>query len=105
MFYGYLYWLFLKYTTPYLSLFIEIFSKVVITERQDGLLIVGTEGRALEVDFEHGQQTANQGDISYHKRDAMRLTFVLLQTGVIFSRNLQCKEPVIVRGIRKHFKN
>ena len=65
MFHGYLYSL--NYTTPWLSLFFEIFLKVVITERQDGLLIVGTEGRALEVDFEHGQQTANQGDISYHK--------------------------------------
>ena len=50
---------------------------MVITERQDGLLIVGTEGRALEVDFGHGQQTANQGD------GAMELTFVVLLTGVI----------------------
>ena len=105
MFYGYLYWLFLKYTTPYLSLFIEIFSKVVITERQDGLLIVGTEGRALEVDFEHGQQTANQGDISYHKSDAMESTFVVLHASVISSHNLRCKEPVILPGIRKHSKN
>ena len=47
MFHGYLY----STTTPWLSLFFETFSKVVITERQDGLLIVGTEGRALEVDF------------------------------------------------------
>ena len=59
---------------------------MVITERQDGLLIVGTEGRALEVDFEHRQQTANQGDISYHKSDAMELTFVVLQAGVISSQ-------------------
>ena len=70
---------------------------MVITERQDGLLIVGTEGRALEVDFEHGQQTANQGDISYHKRDAMRLTFVLLQTGVFLSHNLPDRFKVSIK--------
>ena len=95
----------MKYTTPWLSLFFEIFSEVVITERQDGLLIVGTEGRALEVNFEHGQQTANQGDISYHKSDAMELTFIVLQASVISSHILRCKEPVIVPGIKKHFKN
>ena len=101
MFHGYLY----STTTPWLSLFFGTFSKVVITERQDGLLIVGTEGRALEVDFEHGQQTANQGDVSYQQNDAMELTFVVLQASVISSHNLRCKETVIVRGIRKHLKN
>ena len=82
MFHDYLY----STITPWLSLFYESFLKVVITERQDGLLIVGTEGRALEVDFEHGQQTANQGDVKNVKNDAMELTFVVLQAGVISSQ-------------------